>query len=74
MVYEQITHNRRASVLICVIFFGLVVLLGWALGQVWGVPWIGLAIAGGISLGSVYAAYYNSDRIVLRMSRARPLR
>jgi len=74
MIYEQIAHNRRTSVLICVIFFVLVVVLGWALGQVWGVPWIGLAIAAGLSLGSVYAGYYNSDEIVLRMSRARPLR
>lgn len=74
MVYEQIAHNRRVSILTCVVFVVLVVLLGWVLGEVWGLPWIGLALALGISLGSVYAAYYNSDRIVLRMSRARPLR
>ena len=74
MVYEQIAHNRRVSIVICIIFAVVVLLLGWVLGEVWGFPWIGLAVALGISLGSVYAAYYNSDQIVLRMSRARPLR
>jgi len=73
MVYEQIAHNRRLSIVICILFAAVVLLLGWVLGEVWGFPWIGLAIALGISLGSVYAAYYNSDQIVLRMSHARPL-
>lgn len=73
MVYEQIAHNRRLSIVICVVFVGLVLLLGWVLGELWRMPWVGLAVALGISLGSVYTAYYNSDQIVLRMSRARPL-
>jgi heat shock protein HtpX len=73
MVYEQIAANRRTSFLVCVIFAAVVIVLGWVLGELWGVPWVGLAIAGGVSLGSVYTAYYNSDQIVLRMSQARPL-
>jgi heat shock protein HtpX len=73
MVYEQIAANRRVSLLVCLIFAAVVIFLGWLLGELWGVPWVGLAIALGISLGSVYTAYYNSDQIVLRMSGARPL-
>jgi len=73
MIYEQIAHNRRVSIIICVIFVVVVTALGLVLGEIWRVPWLGLAVAMGISLGSVYGAYYNSDRIVLTMSRARPL-
>jgi len=73
MVYEQIAANRRTSFLVCLIFAAVVIVLGWVLGELWGVPWVGLAIAVGVSLGSVYTAYYNSDQIVLRMSQARPL-
>ena len=73
MVYEQVAHNRRVSIIISVVFVLVVLMLGWVLGKLWGLPWVGLAIAVGVSIGSVYTAYYNSDQIVLRMSRARPL-
>lgn len=73
-MYEQIARNRRASLLLVL---GCVLLLE-GLGAVFalaaGTPyWVGLPIATAIATFLLLLSFYGGDRIVLTVSRARPL-
>lgn len=73
MVYEQITKNKLRTALLVVVFTALVLAVGWAFGE-----WSGWG-AGGLVLALVFVtfmtfgSYWYSDRIVLSISRARPV-
>jgi heat shock protein HtpX len=71
-MWEQITRNRVKSALLVVFFVAFVIFLGWIFGKttVWGPagPVLAAIIAGVMA----FAGYYNSDKIVLAISRARP--
>ena len=71
-MWEQITANRVKSGFLVAFFVAFVVFLGWVFGETtaWGpaAPILAAVIAGTMALTS----YYNSDRIVLTLSRARP--
>ncbi len=72
-MYEQIASNVNRTRLLVGLFIALVALIGYVFGDLSGTGWGGLAVAlvvaGAMSLGS----YYYSDRIVLAISRARPV-
>jgi heat shock protein HtpX len=71
-MWEQITSNRVKSVLMTCLFVAFVIFLGWVFGRatVWGpvAPILAAIIAG---VGA-FVSYYNSDKIVLAISKARP--
>ena len=71
-MWEQITRNRVKSVLMTCFFVAFVIFLGWVFGRatVWGpvAPILAAIIAG---VGA-FVSYYNSDKIVLAISKARP--
>ncbi len=71
-MWEQITTNRVKSAILVAFFVAFVVLLGWVFGRTtaWGpaAPILAAVVAGALAFGS----YYNSDRMVLAISRARP--
>ncbi|MCK4512929.1 M48 family metallopeptidase [bacterium] len=71
-MWEQISSNKVKSGFLVGIFIIFVVFLGWLFGRttVWGpaAPILAAVIAGGAAWGS----YYNSDRMVLAISRAKP--
>ncbi|GAB4281765.1 MAG: zinc metalloprotease HtpX [Coriobacteriia bacterium] len=73
MVYEQITKNKLRTALLVVVFTALVLAVGWAFGE-----WSGWG-AGGLVLALVFVtfmtfgSYWYSDRVVLSISRARPV-
>jgi heat shock protein HtpX len=71
-MWEQITKNRVKSVVMTCLFVAFVVFLGWIFGKttVWGpaAPVLAAIIAG---VGA-FVSYYQSDRIILAISRARP--
>jgi len=72
-VYEQIAANRRRTWLMVIgftIFVGLVLAVVVYLFGGTG-PW-GIAIAAVIAIATSWFSYWNSDKIALRMSRARP--
>lgn len=54
-------------------FVLFVLLIGWAFGTVSGWDWWGLVIAFGIAFVMTWGSYWFSDRIVLSISRARPV-
>ena len=73
-MYEQIASNKRKSFFVCFVFLVLIGLLGWAFAQVTGFGWYwGIGIAAVIALAMSWTSYYYSDRIVLAMSKARPI-
>jgi heat shock protein HtpX len=74
MIYEQIAANKRNSILLCALFVVFVAFLGWIFGQVSSMGNGGIALAVVIALFWTFGSYYWSDRIVLAMSGARPLR
>jgi heat shock protein HtpX len=71
-MWEQITKNRVKSIAMTCFFVAFVVFLGWVFGRatVWGpaAPILAAIIAG---VGA-FVSYYQSDRIVLAISKARP--
>jgi heat shock protein HtpX len=71
-VYEQIAANKRRSWLIIAFFVLLVGGVVFAINLLLGAGLVGFVIAAVIAIGSSVFAYYNSDKVALRMSRAHP--
>lgn len=71
-MFDQITANKRRSVLLIAGFVVLIVLVAWALDMLLGFGIPGLVIALVFAGGSAFAAYWKSDAIALRMSQAKP--
>jgi heat shock protein HtpX len=73
MIYEEISSNKWKSNLLLLAFIVLVGVLGWVFGEYMGYGSSGLVLAAIISAVMAFGSYYYSDRIVLGMSRARPV-
>jgi heat shock protein HtpX len=72
-VYEQIASNKRRSFLLVLFFLALIFLLAWLFEQMVGMGTEGLVAAVVIALLMTIGSYYASDKIVLAMSKARPV-
>ena len=72
-MYEQIASNKRKSFLLVFCFIAFIFLLAWLLEQLAGMGTSGLVLALVIASISAFASYYASDKIVLAISRARPV-
>ncbi len=72
-MYEQIASNKRKSFFLILFFLCLIFGLAWLFGQLtdWG-PY-GLVLAVVIAVAMTFGSYYSSDKIVLAISRARPV-
>jgi len=71
-MWEQITRNKVKSTLLVAFFVAFVIFLGWIFGQYTQLGPAGPVLAGIIAGVSAFVSYYNSDKIVLAMSHARP--
>ncbi len=72
-MYEQIARNKWKSVGL-IFFFGLFIFfLVWILEEIAGWGKEGLILAAVIASATAFSSFYLSDRIVLSVSRARPL-
>ena len=71
-MYEQITRNKVRSFLLVVAVIVLAGGLGWLFGYFFGGGLIGLFIALGIALFMSLMSYRFGDKVVLRVSRAKP--
>lgn len=70
-MYEQITANRRRTVLLmlgAVVFLGLI---GYVIGRIWATGPVGIAIAAGIAVVMSVGSYFAGDKVVLASTRAR---
>lgn len=73
MIYEQISKNKRNSIILCVVFVIFVGFLGWVFSQLTALGNMGIVLAVVIAAVWAFSSYYWSDSIVLAISRARPL-
>lgn len=71
-MYEQIARNKWRSVLLVFLVLLLAVALGFVFGQLFRAGPIGIVIALVIAGVMSWSSYRYGDRLVLRVSRARP--
>ena len=71
-MYDQVTSNKRRSWLLVAGFVILVAAVATAFSYLIGGGPIGVAIAVVIAAATSFFAYWKSDAVALRMSRARP--
>jgi len=73
-MYNEITSNKRKSILLILVFFLLIAGVGWWASIYFesgpGIIVIAVALATGLSL----ASYYQGDKIALGVSKAQPLK
>lgn len=70
-MYDQIAINKRNSLLLIIFFVIFILFLGWILGEVQGSGYVGLIIALFIALTMTLVGYFQSDKIVLAVSKAK---
>jgi heat shock protein HtpX len=73
-MYEQIASNKRKSIFLILFFLVLIFALAWAFGQITEYGSYALIPAVIIALLMTWGSYYYSDKIVLTVSRARPVK
>jgi len=72
-MYEQISRNKWKSAALVVFFMAFIFLLTWFFEYVTGWGKGGLVLAVIISMSMAAVGYYSSDKVVLAISRARPV-
>jgi heat shock protein HtpX len=72
-LYEQVSANIRNSYFLVIVFILVLAALGYLFGYLTGSGPFGLAIAIVIATVLSFSSYYYSDKLVLSMSRARPV-
>lgn len=72
-MYDQIANNKRKSFFLILFFLCLVFALAWLLGELTNLGPQGLILAIIIAVALTFGSYYSSDKIVLAISKARPV-
>jgi heat shock protein HtpX len=72
-MYEQIASNKRKSIFLIFFFLVLIAALAWVFGQITEFGSYALIPAVVIALIMTWGSYYYSDKIVLAVSKARPV-
>jgi len=72
-LYEQISRNKWKSAALVGFFMAFIFLLVWFFEYVTGWGKGGLVLAVAVAMGTAAVGYYSSDKIVLTISRARPV-
>lgn len=71
-MYDQISQNKRRSVLLVAVFVLVVVAVAWSFNLVIGYGPFGVIAALVIAVGGSALSYWKSDAVALAMSHARP--
>jgi heat shock protein HtpX len=71
-LYEQIAANKRRTIAMIVLFALLVFAVVAVINYFTRFGLIGFVIAAVIAIGGSFVSYYNSDKVALKMSRAKP--
>jgi len=72
-MYEQISSNKWKSFFLILFFLCLIFVLAWILGEQTGLGSQALILAVIIAVAMTFGSYYASDKIVLAISRAKPV-
>lgn len=73
-MYEQISRNKWKSFFLILFFLGFIFLLTWIFEELTGFGRYGLILAVAIALAMTIGSYYASDKVVLAISRAKPVK
>ena len=73
-MYQQITSNKRKSVLLTTLFVAVVLLLGWLIGQITNTGSTFLIIAIVLSIMMSFTGYFAGDKIALATSGAKQIK
>jgi heat shock protein HtpX len=73
-MYEQVARNKWKSFFLVLFFLGLIFALTWLFGELTGLGTQGLILAVIIAVAMTFGSYYASDKIVLAISRAKPVK
>lgn len=72
-IYDHIEKNKRSTVIIIMLFVAIISLIGFSVGEIYdpgyGLFYTGIALV--FSGVSSFVSFYNSDKIVLRISKAK---
>ena len=71
-MYEQISSNKRRSALLIIGFGLLVAAVVFAISYLIGGGWLAVAVAAVIAIVTSWISYFNSDKVALAMSHAKP--
>jgi len=71
-VYEQIAANKRRTFLMLFGFVVLITIVAAAIVLLFGGGWVGVIIAFAIAMALAWGSYFNSDKIAIAASRAKP--
>lgn len=72
-MYDQITRNKRRTVILVAIFIVFVLFLGWLFGELYNFGYAGLVIAIIISTSMSLTGYYGGDKVALFSSGAKEI-
>jgi len=72
-MYDQIAKNKRRSFFLVFFFMALIFALGWLFAELTNLGPTGLILAAVIAFIMTFWSYYYSDKIVLAVSKARPV-
>jgi len=64
-MYSQIDSNKRRTALLIGIFIVVILLIGWAFGQLTDIGYAGLILAALISVATSLFGYYQGDKVAL---------
>jgi heat shock protein HtpX len=71
-VYDQIAHNKRRTFVMLLGFVALITLAATAIVLLFGGGWVGVIIAFIVAIALAWGSYFNSDKIAIAASRAKP--
>jgi heat shock protein HtpX len=71
-LYDQVSANKRRSIVLLASFVVVVLAAAWAFDAVVGYGLPGLVVALGLTVAAAAGAWWKSDAIALAMSHARP--
>ena len=69
---EQIARNKRRTFLMLFGFVVVITLAATAIVLLFGGGWVGIVIAFVLAMALAWGSYYNSDKIAIAASRAKP--
>ena len=71
MIRDEITTNKRKSILLIFLFFVIILLLGFVFGAIFFDPFIGIFLAAIISIIFTFISVFSGDKIILSMTKAK---
>jgi heat shock protein HtpX len=71
-VNEQIARNKRRTFLMLLGFVVIITLAATAIVLLFGGGWVGVILAFVLAMALAWGSYYNSDKIAIAASRAKP--